>query len=129
MPRRYLIVGMGAAGLLTSDLFGLPTQLDQTTQQKVDRQRQLAAQDLSKLTAKERQKVQQELQSLDDELSGLGLTYQFRDPLYSQFLEALAEETRKRQESSGPPLSQDEQERQLDLTREIVAKLKSAEEG
>lgn len=112
--------GMGVAALLTSDVFGLRSSLDWQTQQELDLKRKLAAK--KELTSEERQT----LQELDRKLSRLGFNYEFRDPLYSQFLEARAKET---ENDSGelyqkPILTKEEQEKQAELAREIMAKLR-----
>ncbi len=107
-------VGMGVAGLLTSDLFGLPTTLDLGTQMKLDRKKELAVKE--KLTPQE----QEELTKLDKELDRMGFLVAFRDPLYSQFLRALMEYDQFRK----PALSTEERSEQAKLAREIVAKLR-----
>ncbi len=115
------VQGMGAGALLTSDLFGLPSQLDQTTQEKLDRRRYLAGKPFKELSTKERE----ELQGLSSELESMGFNYEFRDPLYSQFLKAWAHETKGEQEWGATPLTREQAERQAELIREIVAMLKS----
>ena len=75
--------GMGVAGLLTSELFDLPSTLDRETQAELDRKRQL--QYKQNRTADENA----ELASLEEKLQGLGFTRTIRDPLYDKFLEKL----------------------------------------
>lgn len=75
--------GMGVAGLLTSELFDLPSTLDRETQAELDRKRQL--QYKPNRTADENA----ELASLEEKLQSLGFTRTIRDPLYDKFLEKL----------------------------------------
>jgi hypothetical protein len=117
--------GMGAAGLLTSDLFGLSSQLDRTTREMLVQKRKLAAQDPSTLTEEDRET----LQRLDQELAGMGLNYEYRDPLYSEFLKAWAEETTQQPKLGETPLTREEQQLQAEYVRKLVAELKSKREG
>ncbi len=77
--------GMGIAGLLTSDLFDLPTALDSITQDELDEKRRLTFKKDKTQDEKER------LRSLNESLEKLGFTMTTRDPLYSKFLERLYE--------------------------------------
>jgi len=77
--------GMGIAGLLTSDLFDLPTSLDSITQDELDEKRRLTFKKDKTQDEKER------LRSLNESLEKLGFTMTTRDPLYSKFLERLYE--------------------------------------
>jgi predicted ATP-binding protein involved in virulence len=78
--------GLGVAGILTSDLFGLPTILDKDTQQKLDEKRYLQAlQKENNLKPEERER----LKDLETELEKYGFSKQQRDPLYQRFLENL----------------------------------------
>lgn len=77
--------GMGIAGLLTSDLFDLPTALDSITQDKLDKKRRLT------FKKDKTQDEKKRLKSLDESLEKLGFTMTTRDPLYSKFLERLYE--------------------------------------
>jgi len=121
-PEKHIIVappeedpvGMGVAGLLTSELFGLPTTLDTETQRKLDRKRELVVKE--ELTTEEKK----EWEKLDEELAKMGFLSAFRDPLYSKFLKAL----REYEEFKKPALTLEERAAQAKLAREIVAKLK-----
>lgn len=107
-------VGLGVAGLLTSELFGLPTTLDRETQKKLDRKRELAVKE--KLTKQERR----ELEELNAALAKMGFLSAFRDPLYGLFLKAL----REYEEFEKPALTREEKAEQAKLAREIIKKLK-----
>ncbi|MFN0157712.1 MAG: AAA family ATPase [Bacteroidota bacterium] len=80
--------GLGVEGVLTSELFGLPTALDENTQQKLDKRNELLSkQQKGELTGAEK-KV---LSELFDELDALGFNSTFRDPLYQKFIVAFRE--------------------------------------
>lgn len=72
--------GMGVGGILTSDLFGLRSTLDEDTQRQVERQRELALK--PDLKAGE----ERELRELTDGLTRLGFSTAGRDPLYQLFV-------------------------------------------
>jgi hypothetical protein len=106
-------IGMGVAGLLTSELFGLRSELDLETLRKLDRKKDLAVKD--ELTPDEKA----ELLKLDEELATMGFLTTFRDPMYTQFLKALSEFD----QSKTPTLTPQEREEQARLAKEIVTKL------
>jgi predicted ATPase len=114
--------GMGVAGLLTSDVYGLRSELDLETLGMLDEKRALAARE--RLTEEEEAR----LRELDERLGGLDFTTTLRDPLYKLFAEAMAE--RERTEGLQVPiLTKEQQERQKELAREILASLKSGSMG
>ena len=114
--------GMGVAGLLTSDVYGLRSELDLETLGMLDEKRALAAKE--KLTDEDRAR----LGELDERLRGLDFTITLRDPLYKRFAEAMAEGERT-EGLQVPVLTKEQQERQRELAREILASLKSGSIG
>jgi hypothetical protein len=74
--------GMGVAGVLIR-LFGLPSTLDQKTQEKIDLRNQLSWK--TNRTEDENARFAE----LTEELSDLGLAYDSRDPDYRSYLRAL----------------------------------------
>jgi predicted ATPase len=79
-PPRENPRGMGVAGILTSELFGLRSALDLPTQKLLDEQRVLAAQqDLS-------QEERKRLDELTDQLDALGFMMAEDDPIYAKFI-------------------------------------------
>ena len=106
-------IGIGVAGLLTSELFGLPTTLDLGTQKKLNRKKELAIK--KRLTVEENQ----ELEKLDEELGKMGFLSVFRDPLYSQFIKAVGEY----EQFQKPAFTPEERAEQVKLAKEIVTKL------
>jgi energy-coupling factor transporter ATP-binding protein EcfA2 len=115
-------IGMGITGLLTSDLFGLPTTLDIETQKKLDRKRELVVKKEikpEKFTFDD--KKEQDI--LDEELSKMGFLSAFRDPLYSKFLTAIREYDLFKK----PILTPEERKKQETLALEIIKELKKEE--
>ncbi|WP_411817359.1 AAA family ATPase [Hyphococcus sp. DH-69] len=80
-------VGMGYAGVITSDLFDLNAAVDTTTQKLLETQRRLSAKTpLSQAENEELNKVTRQLEEF-------GFRYQMRDPVYTEYLRARAERT------------------------------------
>ncbi|MRH00174.1 AAA family ATPase [Xanthomonas sontii] len=78
--------GMGVAGLLKSELFGLPSTLDPQTLDDLQRRNELIAKKASEgLTAGE----DGELQRLRRYLEELGFSREYRDPMYQLFVEKM----------------------------------------
>lgn len=105
--------GMGVAGLLTSDLFGLPTTLDSETQNELDRKRQLQF--------KENRTYEEnvELSYLTQELEKLGFTRTTRDPLYDKYIERLF----SRPEFQRKSISDKERKEMLEITDDILTEI------
>lgn len=115
--------GLGVAGILTSELFGLPTTLDAETQEKLNEKNQLTIKNaLGKLTKPE---VEQ-LRKLSNELTELGFSRTFRDPLYQRFIIALSQ----REKFKFQNYSNEELEHQNKVALEILDELlKEGKEG
>ncbi len=108
--------GMGVAGLLTSEIYGLRSELDLETLGLLDEKRALAAK--TTLTEEERTR----LRELDERLRGLDFTVTLRDPLYKRFAEAMAD--RERIEGLQVPVfTKEQQERQKQLAKEVLESL------
>ena len=75
--------GMGYAGIVTSDMFGLASTLDSHTQELLEEKRQLTLKD-QPLSEEERE----HLEAINLELEGYGFRYSMRDPLYEEYLRA-----------------------------------------
>ena len=105
--------GMGVAGLLTSDLFGLPTTLDTETQSELDRKLQLQYKE--ERTGEENE----ELSRLTQELEQLGFSRTTRDPLYGQFLEHLY----SRPEFQDKPITDDDRKKMTELMDDILEEI------
>jgi predicted ATPase len=75
--------GMGASGILTSELFGLRSDLDLETLKLLDEKRDLSIKD--ELTGEEKNR----LAELRDQLKDVDMSARARDPLYRDFIRAL----------------------------------------
>jgi predicted ATP-binding protein involved in virulence len=114
--------GLGVAGILTSELFGLPTTLDAETQDKLNEKNQLAVkQALGKLTSSE----VEYLRNLSNELNELGFSRTFRDPLYQRFIIALSQ----REEFKFRNYTDEELKQQNEFALEILEELLTEEKG
>ncbi len=105
--------GMGVAGLLTSDLFDLPTTLDLETQEELDRKRQL--QYKKDRTSEENA----ELCRLTQDLEKLGFTRTTRDPLYGKYIEKLF----SRPQFQEKPITDEERKEMEELTDDILSEI------
>ncbi|XUO86694.1 AAA family ATPase [Halomonas sp. KM072] len=101
-------IGMGYAGVITSEMFGLNAAVDTTTQKLLEIQRVLSV----KSQLSEREKA--ELEDTTSKLETLGFRYQMRDPVYTEYLKARAEKSslkRKESDESAEVLDPDETRR------------------
>ncbi|MEA2560547.1 MAG: hypothetical protein QOH06_2051 [Acidobacteriota bacterium] len=84
--------GMGVAGLLKSEMFGLPSTLDAPTLRKLQKRNELLAKKAKEgLTGAE----EKQLARLRDHLDDLGFAREYRDPLYQLFIEKMYEVRRQ----------------------------------
>ena len=113
--------GLGVAGVLMSDLFGLETTLDSRTQRELDRQKALSAK--PDLTPVE----EAELRSVTNRLTALGFWTTSRDPLYSLFLRKWTEHLRDETPQTAR-LPKDRLLEQEEVAAEIVAEISSKRE-
>ncbi|MBS1862146.1 MAG: AAA family ATPase [Actinobacteria bacterium] len=109
--------GMGVAGLLTSDVYGLRSQLDSYTLELLDEQRRLAAR--SQLSKQERES----LRHLTTAVDGLGFGRATRDPDYEQFLIAMAS-WRDQRGLTGSTLTPEQKLREEEAAAAIVAAIR-----
>lgn len=110
--------GMGFAGILTSDLFGLRSSLDLETLRLLDRQRSLLAKD--ELTEAE----ENELSALSLEIEGIDASKFVKDPLYPLFVKAMSELDRASSWPESPVLSQEERGKRERMAIEILEEIK-----
>lgn len=106
--------GLGVAGILTSELFGLPTTVDPVTYAKLQRQQELHfKQTESDLTEDEKT----EKQDLFHELNRLGFAQPITSPdIYQRFLQAYSE----REELQRPAYSKEDLKRQNEIALAIL---------
>jgi len=114
--------GLGVDGILTSELFGLPTTLDEETQQDLDRRNVLLVKQQEGIITGDEQS---ELNILFHKLDELGFSTTFRDPLYQKFIIAYKERLKTTKKS----YSKEELDAQDKLALEILESLKKQEEG
>jgi ABC-type multidrug transport system ATPase subunit len=112
--------GMGVAALLTSDIYGLRSQLDLPTMRLLDERRELAIKE--ELTEAERER----LRSLNEELDRLDFTTTIRDPLYEPYVKAMTR-AEKEEGLREPVLTPEQQDRQKELAVQIVSELQRTE--
>lgn len=75
--------GMGYAGVITSDLFGLEAAVDSHTRALLEEKRQLSAKE-GQLLDEERER----LRLVNEELLSYGFRFEMRDPVYTEYLKA-----------------------------------------
>lgn len=113
--------GMGVAGLLKSELFGLSSTLDQRTLDDLQRRNELLAKQASLgLTGAEKE----ELERLRRYLEELGFSREYRDPMYQLFVQKMYEAKSKPINQLLTPQELAEQEA---LAESIVKELMSSE--
>ncbi len=123
----YPLKGLGAAGLLTSGLFGLRSHLDPSTEQALDRKRRLT---VKVLTRGLEQGEEEELKTLQTQLQEVDFSASVRDPLYHQFVKAMtAARAEPGVESAGQSLTPAEQQRVTSLAEEIAQELVNKDQG
>jgi WD40 repeat protein len=124
----FSLKGMGVAGLLTSDMFGLSSQLDEDTAEALNRKRQLTG---LLLRGGQPQRaidaIRIEIEALNERLRFVDATTAFRDPLYARFVELMAEAG----QTDVPTTSSRKEERrnQERTAQSVVARLKSETDG
>lgn len=112
--------GMGVTGLLKSEIFGLRSTVDPATLEKLDDRFRLYAK------GKERtEEEEQELHRVNDELSELGFTRDFRDPYYQEYANAVS----KRKLFKKPVLTKREREERGKVVEEVLDDIFSEEEA
>lgn len=114
--------GLGVDGILTSELFGLPTTLDEETQTKLDKRNELLVkQQKGKLNNHEKE----ELSKLFIELEELGFSKTFRDPMYQKFIVAYKDRMKAATKES---YTKEELTEQNKVALKILDELKKEEE-
>jgi len=109
--------GMGVAGLLKSEYFGLPSTLDSDTLSKLQRRNELIAEQAKSELSRDNA---EELERLQHYLDDLGFSKVSRDPLYHLFIEKMYQ---VRSQPLDKILPKDELEYQEKLAEEIIREL------
>ena len=112
--------GMGYAGIITSDMFGLDAALDSYTQNLLERKRKITAEE-KKLTPEEKL----ELTNINNELDSFGFRYSARDPVFEEYLKARYQF--EKNISNSQRLSdlqhQERRERSREILQKVMAKI------
>ncbi|MBU0483581.1 MAG: AAA family ATPase [Proteobacteria bacterium] len=111
--------GMGVAGLLKSEMFGLRSTVDPATLEKLDDRFKLYAKGKDRTETEEK-----EFLRLSDELVELGFTRDFRDPYYQEYATAVS----KRKIFKKPVLSKEEKEEREKIVEGVLDDIFSEEE-
>jgi hypothetical protein len=110
------------SALLTSDVYGLRSELDPTTLGKLDLRRRLA------IKEDRTEKEEQPLAELNDWIRTKDFTRSDPDPMFTAFEEAMTR-AQQAEKLKGPTLTEDQRKRQKELAFTIVTKLKAEEKG
>ena len=113
--------GLGVEGILTSELFGLPTTLDENTLSRLERRNELLVKQQQNLLTEE---DKNELNNIFSELEDLGFSKTFRDPLYQKFIMAFKTKYRKEKRAN---YTKEELNEQNKLALEILEDLDKEE--
>jgi predicted ATP-binding protein involved in virulence len=109
--------GLGVAGILTSELFGLPSTLDEKTLTVLERRNELISkQDNQKLSPNEAI----ELNEIFQELNSLGINTTDRDPLYQRFIVAINKKDEFKKEKYTPEDLKVQNDIALDILEELL---------
>lgn len=113
--------GMGYAGIITSDMFGLDAALDTHTQDLLEEKRKITLADELTPTQKER------LEVINLELDGYGFRYTSRDPMFEEYLRARYEhDSEEPDEKKLSNISREERKKiAKELVQKAMAKVKS----
>ncbi|ENU81000.1 hypothetical protein F975_00858 [Acinetobacter sp. ANC 3789] len=105
--------GMGYAGIITSDMFGLNSSLDTYTQKLLERKNIFTVKE-TPLTDDERT----ELMQINNELEDLGFRFSMRDSQYERYLKALHNHEKNKLQQDNQPYSDTSE--QLKIAEEII---------
>lgn len=105
--------GMGYAGIITSDMFGLNSSLDTYTQKLLERKNMFTVKE-APLTDDERN----ELMQINNELEDLGFRFSMRDAQYEQYLKALHNYEKNKSQQDNQTYSDTSE--QLKIAEEII---------
>lgn len=108
--------GMGYAGIITSDMFGLNSSLDTYTQKLLERKNIFTVKE-TPLTDAERI----ELTKINNELEDLGFRFSMRDAQYERYLKALHNHEKNKLDEENPSYSDTSE--QLKIAEEIIQTL------
>ncbi len=105
--------GMGYAGIITSDMFGLNSSLDTYTQKLLERKNMFT---VKKTPLNDAERA--ELMQINNELEDLGFRFSMRDAQYEQYLKALHNHEKNKLDQDNPPYTDTSE--QLKIAEEII---------
>jgi predicted ATPase len=108
--------GMGVAGLLKSELFGLRSTVDTETRRRLDRRNYLYALGSARTVAQSA-----ELSNLSAELAELGFASDFKDPYFEMFVKKMAMHTEFHEDVLSPELRVEQDKVASSIVDEILA--------
>lgn len=112
--------GLGVAGILTSEFFGLPATIDPELYEDLNKKRELEVLNRSgHLTTDQ----MEELQKLEIEMAQYDLNHTQRDPLYDKFIQAIYENP----DLKKPPVDLEERRQQNEKMAAILKQLMDEE--
>ena len=112
--------GMGFAGLLKSELFGLRSAVDFETLRRLDRRNRLFAKGPDRTPDETA-----EMERLSDELSELGFARDFKDPYYALFVQKMAQHT----QFHTPTLTPEQRAEQDAIAERIISEVLGEDDG
>jgi ABC-type multidrug transport system ATPase subunit len=115
--------GMGFGAILTSELFGLRSTLDKDTLKDVERLRFLAAMPIRNPDD------EAELARLNEDLSQLGFSREFRDPLFKEFVAEMAKSRTSNSDLWGQVLTSDQRQRRAAVVSEAAKRIRQRREA
>ncbi|WTP59885.1 AAA family ATPase [Streptomyces phaeochromogenes] len=113
--------GMGVGALLTSDVYGLRSQLDLETLEKLDEKRHLASLPDTQLSPEDKER----LNLLGNELRHLGLLMEDRDPEFQEYLKA---KSMSRERSKPIVFTQEELQENLEVAQAVLDEIGDQED-
>lgn len=116
--------GLGVAGILTSELFGLKSTLDFKTLEQINRRNELLVkQDSEQISPSEKA----ELNEIFQYLNSLGINTTDRDPLYQKFIMAISKRDDFKMEAYTPEELISQNEIAMEVLNEILKEQKGKE--
>jgi len=109
--------GMGIAGLLKSDMFGLSSTLDRQTLQELQKRNDLLA---KRAKSGLNEQEEKEFERLKTYLDDLGFSKDYRDPMYQLFIEKMYE---MRSQPLDELFTEEELNQQEELAEAVVKEL------
>lgn len=118
----YVLKGLGVAGLLTSNLFGLDSHLDEPTEDALNRKRELVAKVMAKSITPEEET---ELVTLNKKVRDIDFTHSLRDQAFEKLKESLPDDERANEDDSDDDLTGEEKAARERILNETLQQLMS----